>query len=174
MRIVDHATFRKMTLTAWFQANLEDVAARAYTYSEFPIHYTWDDTNHMWNPHKNVTSAIGRLYMVQPSEGERYYLRILLTRVRGATSFDDLKTVEGCNCNSFKEACIRLSLLQDDDEWNACLLEASAVQSGKQLRNLFASILLFCQPVNPEVLWNEHKVSLCEDICYHNHVSVQS
>ena len=128
----------------------------------------------MWNPHKNVTSAIGRLYIVQPSEGERYYLRILLTRVRGATSFDDLKTVEGCNCNSFKEACIRLSLLQDDDEWNACLLEASAVQSGKQLRNLFASIFLFCQPVNPEVLWNEHKVSLCEDICYHNHVSVQS
>ena len=120
----------------------------------------------MWNPRKNATSAIGRLYMVQPSEGERYYLRILLTRVRGATSFDDLKTVEGCNCSSFKEACIRLSLLQDDDEWNACLLEASAVQSGKQLRNLFASILLFCQPVNPEVLWNEHKVSLCEDICY--------
>ena len=69
--------------------------------------------------------------MVQSSEGERYYLRTLLTHVRGATSFDNLKTVNGYICSSFKEACIHLSLLQDDEEWNACLLEASAVQSGK-------------------------------------------
>ncbi len=90
--------------------------------------------------------------MVQPSEGERYYLCTLLTHVRGVTSFNDLKTVNGYACSSFKEACFRLSLLQDDDEWNACLLEASAVQSGKRLRSLFASIFLFCQPVNPEIL----------------------
>jgi hypothetical protein len=42
------------------------------------------------------------------------------------------------------------------------------------LRHLFASILLFCQPVNPEILWNDHKVALCEDICYQNHVLIQS
>ncbi|CAG8561858.1 4656_t:CDS:2 [Racocetra fulgida] len=69
-------------------------------------------------------AAIGRLYMVQPLEGERYYLRILLTCVKGATGFDHLKTVNGYLCASFKEACIRLGLLQDDTEWDACLLEA--------------------------------------------------
>jgi hypothetical protein len=95
---------------------------------------------------------IGRIYIVQPSESERYYLRTLLTHIRGAISFENLKTIDGYTCRSFKEAYIRLSLFQNDDEWNACLLEASAIQSGKQLRHLFASILLFCQPVNPEIL----------------------
>ena len=106
--------------------------------------------------------------MVQPSEGERYYLRMLLTHVRGASSFDDLKTVEGHVCGSFKEACIRLGLLQDDTEWDACLSEASCMRMGQQLRLLFATILIFCQPAAPEVLWNNHKTALCEDILYQN------
>jgi hypothetical protein len=49
--------------------------------------------------------------MVQPIEGERYYLRILLTHVSGATSFDNLKTVNKQACGTFKEACIQLGLL---------------------------------------------------------------
>ncbi|GES88499.1 uncharacterized protein LOC112012066 [Rhizophagus clarus] len=172
--VIDRANSRKTTLTAWFQENMDNDAARMYTYGEFPNYYTWDMKQHMWRPRKTATIMIGRIYMVQPSEGERYYLCILLTHVRGATSFENLKTIDGYTCGSFKEACIRLSLLQDDDEWNACLLEASAIQSGKQLRHLFVSILLFCQPVNPEILWNDHKVALCEDICYQNHVLIQS
>jgi hypothetical protein len=106
--------------------------------------------------------------MVQPSEGERYYLRILLTHVRGASSFDDLKTVRDHICGSFKEACICLDLLQDDTEWNACLSEASCMRMGQQLRLLFATILLFCHLAAPEVLWNNHKSALCEDILYQN------
>ena len=112
--------------------------------------------------------------MVQPSEGERYYLHILLTYVKCPTSFDDLKTVNGYTCRTFKEACICLSLLQDDNEQDECLLEASAVQTGKQLRYLFASILLFCQSVNPEILWNKHRRALCEDIYYRNRAIMES
>lgn len=48
--VVDRANSCKTTLTAWFQANLDNVTARSYIYSEFPVHCTWDETNHMWNP----------------------------------------------------------------------------------------------------------------------------
>ncbi|GES85174.1 transcriptional factor B3 [Rhizophagus clarus] len=171
--IIERAISHKTILTAFFQENMKNPAARAYTYIEFPIHYTWDLSLHKWKPRKTTTTMIGRLYMVQPSEGERYYLRTLLIHVKGPTSFNDLKTVNGYTCKTFKEACICLSLLQDDNEWDECLLEVSAIQSGKQLCHLFASILLFCQPVNPEILWNKHKLALCEDICYQHRVILQ-
>jgi hypothetical protein len=35
--------------------------------------------------------TVGRMYFVQPSKGERYYLRVLLTHVVGATCFEDLR-----------------------------------------------------------------------------------
>ena len=90
-------------------------------------------SQHKWNLRKTVTKAIERLYMVQPFEGERYYLQTLLTHVKGATSFDDLKSINGHSCRSFKEVCIYLDLLQDDAEWDACLREANQLQTGQQL-----------------------------------------
>ena len=35
--------------------------------------------------------------------GERFYLRILLHHVKGPTSFEDVRTVEGRVCPSFKQ-----------------------------------------------------------------------
>ena len=49
--------------------------------------------------------------------GERYYLRLLFTVVRGATSFENLRTVDGIVFPTFKEACISLGLLENDGEW---------------------------------------------------------
>ena len=96
--------------------------------------------------------------MVQPSEGERYYLRTLLIHVKGATSFDDLKTINGYMCSTFKEACILLGLLKDDTEWNVCLHEASQIKTGQQLRHLFAMILLYCQPTTPEAFTGKRPI----------------
>ncbi|CAI2201237.1 861_t:CDS:2, partial [Funneliformis geosporum] len=96
---------------------------------------------HKWNHRKNATGVIGRLYMIQPIEGKRYYLRILLIHVTGATSFDNLKTVNKQICRTFKKACTYLGLLQNNNKWNKCLYEA------KQL-------------------WNTYKFALCKDILY--------
>jgi hypothetical protein len=42
---------------------------------------------------KKQRTQIDRMLYVRPVEGERYYLHVLLNHVRGATSFDDLKTI---------------------------------------------------------------------------------
>jgi hypothetical protein len=46
-----------------------------------------------WLRRKQRTQ-IGRMVYVCPAKGERYYLCVLLNHVRGATSFDDLKTTD--------------------------------------------------------------------------------
>ncbi|GET63088.1 uncharacterized protein LOC101240230 [Rhizophagus irregularis DAOM 181602=DAOM 197198] len=160
-------TIHKTTLTAWFEENTNNSNAQNLKYIDFPTHYTWNKDECKWSCRINNTGTIGRLYMVQPTEGERYYLRILLTHVSGATSFNSLKTVNGQICRTFKETCIQLGLLQDDCEWNICLHEASTMKTEKQLRHLFSMILLICQPTAPELLWNTHKLALCEDLLYH-------
>ncbi|CAB4491168.1 unnamed protein product [Rhizophagus irregularis] len=121
--IINRETIHKTTLTAWFEENTNNSNAQNLKYIDFPTHYTWNKDERKWSCRINNTGTIGRLYMVQPTEGERYYLRILLTHVSGATSFNSLKTVNGQICRTFKETCIQLGLLQDDCEWNIHYLE---------------------------------------------------
>jgi hypothetical protein len=84
--------------------------------------------------------TMGRMYFVQPSEGERYYLRVLLTHVAGATCFEDLRITHRPHTPTtvvhpiFKAACLARGLLQDDAEWDQCLLEATGVQLPRSLR----------------------------------------
>ena len=103
---------------------------------------------------------------VSPSGGERFFLRMLLTAVRGAISFDDLRTVNGVLHPDFKSACVALGLLESDEEWHRTLEEAAAFQTGSQLRWLFVCILLNCHPADPLKLWNDHHPHLSDD-CRH-------
>jgi hypothetical protein len=54
----------------------------------------WHKSNKMWKEHKSKFS-VGRLYYSHPSSGERYYLRMLLDTVKGCTSFEDIRTING-------------------------------------------------------------------------------
>jgi hypothetical protein len=90
-------------------------------------------------------------------------IHLLLTRVRGPTSFEDLRTVDGVVHPTFKDAAKARGLLADDDEWDACLLEASSFRMPKQIRQLFATLLVFETPTDAPGLWQRHKDALCED-----------
>ena len=59
------------------------------------------------------------MYFIKPTSGEIYYLCLLLTVVKGATSFDDLRRVPGYQnlFPTFHAACLAQGLLQDDGEW---------------------------------------------------------
>ncbi len=68
---------------------------------------------------------------------------MLLNIVCDATSFENLRIINGIIYSSFKEAYIALGLLQNNEEWDQCLKEAEQVQTEIQLYKLFAILLLF-------------------------------
>ncbi|KAG2661478.1 hypothetical protein PVAP13_1KG506713 [Panicum virgatum] len=109
------------------------------TYCEFPLKWRWDETNKKWIKRQHGFK-IGRLYYVNPAEGERFYLRILLMTVKGATSYADLRTYNGIVYETFKEACAARGLLNDDNEWYNTFEEATKWATPSHLRNLFATI----------------------------------
>lgn len=159
---------RNTMLTAWFLLNREDPQARQYLYTEVPLHYVFEDNirdaRYIWKQRQRITKdVIGRMMTVKPNEGERFYLRIILLHVRGARSFEDLKTVEGVAYPTFREAAARLNLLADDAEYRMCLEEASRLQSPRQMRQIFAYLIAFCDLESPLELWNEFKAAMTED-----------
>ena len=78
---------------------------------------------------------------------------MLLNIVKGPTCFENIRTVNGVVHPTFKAACYALGLLDDDKEWHDCLQEASLWGSNQQLRELFATMLLYCEVVDPLQLW---------------------
>jgi hypothetical protein len=107
--------------------------------------------------------AISRMYYAHLTSGERYYLRMLLNCVKGATSYEHLRTTDGTEHDTFKDACIVMGLFVDDNEWHQALEEAGLLALGRQLRNMFASMLMFCEVTNPRQLWDAHLESLSND-----------
>ena len=103
------------------------------------------------------------MYFAGPAAGKRYYLRMLLHVVKGPTSWQHLRTVNGVTYGSFKGACKALGLLEDDDEFDKCLQEAATLQTGRELRHLFVIILQECSPTDPLALWNAHAHNLSDD-----------
>ncbi|XP_074356531.1 uncharacterized protein LOC141696265 [Apium graveolens] len=81
-------------LEAYFVLNGKDSNARKYPYVEIPKYYVWNKSDRFWNLRKRG-KQIGRLSYCHHSSGELWYLRLLLTKVRGATSYEDLRTVDG-------------------------------------------------------------------------------
>ena len=56
------------------------------------------------------------MYFVGPSGGEWFFLRTLLTIVKGARSYEDLRSVDGNVYETFKAACVACGLYDNDEE----------------------------------------------------------
>ncbi|KAL6901889.1 hypothetical protein ACP4OV_004765 [Aristida adscensionis] len=132
-------------LTEYFRMNSIDSYARNFLYKEFPEFFRWDNSRKIWYRRRNWRKQIGRLVAAHPAEGERYYLRILLNHVRGATSFENLRTVNGVVYSTFREVAEKRGLIEADDYISYCLTEAATFQMPCALRRLFATILAFCE-----------------------------
>ncbi|XP_041999880.1 uncharacterized protein LOC121749372 [Salvia splendens] len=121
----------------WMDANKIYSEGRGLTYGEFPTKFVWK-TDH-WQPRKQRFS-IGRLFYVAPDSGDIYYLRCLLNIVKGATSYEDIKRVNGVQYDTFRDACFALGLLDDDKEYVDGITEASFWSSVHSIRLLFRKL----------------------------------
>ena len=151
---------RSTELTAFFsynEANSENPECWA-KYVDMPKRHVYDQKKKEWRNRKQGNdTVIGRVHSVNPVAGEVFYLRILLhnNHCLGKTSFKDmLKLPNGRECESYKEVCVQLGLLNDDQEWERILESAAATQMCPQIRELFVIILIFCMPSNPLALFN--------------------
>jgi hypothetical protein len=142
-------------LIEWFKTNQESEVARILTFDQFPQQWVWNQKLKQWTMRKRGF-AIGRMYYAHPTLGELYYLRMLLNCIKGATSYEHLRTVDDRVHNTFKDACIAMGLLAYDNEWHQALEEVGVWASGRQLRDMFTSMLMFCEVMNPRQLWDAH------------------
>ena len=79
-------------------------------YLNFPAQWVWNHSSKSWTVRQKGYS-IGRLPFAHPNCGERYYLRLLLTKICGATSFEDISTIYGVLHPTFELACMALACL---------------------------------------------------------------
>ena len=66
----------------------------------------------------------------------------------------------------FKSACYALGLLDGDKEWNDAIKAAKQWATAAQLRQLFITLLLFCEVSNPLQLWTNNWQALSDDILH--------
>ena len=85
---------------------------------------------------------------------------------KGPTSLK-ISVVSTASHSTVYEACLARGLLEDDGEWRRFLLDASHMQTGEQLRQLFALLLLSCAPTRPAELWNDFRQHICDDLLAH-------
>ncbi|XP_074298792.1 uncharacterized protein LOC141629731 [Silene latifolia] len=151
--IADDDNRKRTTLAAFFERNQTDAYARTLLYQQFPEHYGWlgQKDEKIWLPRRKGF-AVGRLVYTNTTEGERYYLRLLLANIRGPQSFEDLCTVNNVTLSSFQESAYQRGLLEDDNSVENSLLEASNIQMPFALRRLFATLLIYCTPKSPRLL----------------------
>ncbi|CAN1254550.1 ATP-dependent DNA helicase PIF1 [Linum perenne] len=153
------------TLTEWFRLNQRCIDARKYTYAEIPNHFVWDEKECDWHTRKKGF-AVGRIVYIHPKREQVFYLRILLTKVRGALSYEFLRTVNGVLYPNFKEACRILGLLSTDDEWDAVMYEVSQWGQPTLVRNVFISLLMFCQVSDLSTLLEKWFEAMSDDFAY--------
>jgi hypothetical protein len=143
-RILSQEFLHRTMLTEWFVANQNYPDGRNLTYCDFPLKWRWNDQTRTYERRQKGDGKIGRIYFVHPSCGERYYLRMLLLTVKGATSYESLRTYNDITYSTFKEACNAHGLLSNDQEWYNAFDEAAHWATSSQLRQLFIT-MLFCE-----------------------------
>ena len=108
---------------------------------------------------------------MQPSDPQRFAPHLLLLHHRGVTSFEDLRTVDGLLCDTFRDAARAMGLLEDDSEHQRCLQEAVIMNMPSQMWQLFATLMVFQTPSDIRALFEEFKEAMYDDYIRHDQLN---
>lgn len=157
------------TLTEYFRLVREDAFVTGAVRAS---HVLYKDVSKYWRlvgkklvPRKSRIPSVARLDSAKITEGEQFYLRLLLNHCI-APSFEALRSFNDTIYSTFREAAFARGLLHDDAHISETLDEARVTASGAQLRELFSEILAFNPPAQPLLLWNKFLTFFCDDCDY--------
>ncbi|GKD34208.1 hypothetical protein Tco_1249717 [Tanacetum coccineum] len=144
---------KKTTLIEWLHYNEWNTDGRHLTYLDFPTEFVWNPSGKYWSRHgQSHRSSIGRLTYVHPASGDLFYQRMLLCHQKGCRSFPEIRKVNDIVHPTCRAACQALGLLEDDQEWENTIKEASCTATPAELRTL---LLMEEKSYNRELLARE-------------------
>ena len=167
-------------LTGYFDLLARDETCREMLYTDVCQYFTWSkgengkkqwqlrkrgDKNEPRDEHGRVRKlVVARLPGISFSakQKELFHLRTLLTN-RPATSYEDLRTYEGVEYSSFAQAAAAMGLSDDDHEQDEALRIAAESCTPRQLRDMFATILMTVTPQDSMALFRTHLKWMAED-----------
>ncbi|KAF1877767.1 hypothetical protein Lal_00038076 [Lupinus albus] len=152
--ILSRPTVSESMFTSWMEANEKYEEGRTLSYAQYVSKFVYLKRNRCWKPRKSGYT-IGRLIWVPPCTGELYYLRMMLTVVKGPRSYEDIRTISENQYPTFRDACFAMGLLKDDREYIDAIREAKDWGSGFYLRKLFVTMLLSTSVNKPDQVWAE-------------------
>lgn len=158
------------TLLDYFRLCKEDavglngVRAREVLYVDIVKYFRWHEGR--FRPRERNIPCVGRIYYTGVTEGDRYYLRLLLNHVKGAHSESHLRTIDGVSYPTCRAAAEKLGLLVSDKHHKKTLTEAATWATAPQLRQLFSLILVYSSPASPKSLFSLFSQDLSEDLMY--------
>lgn len=81
----------------------------------------------------------------------------------GAMCYEDLRTIDDKIVPTFQESAEKRGLIEADNTIDDCMMEAELFHMPSSLRQLLATIVVFCEPSNIRTLWNNHLEAMSED-----------
>ncbi|POS82014.1 hypothetical protein EPUL_005181, partial [Erysiphe pulchra] len=129
----------------WMRYNATHTDGRDLFYSDFPMHYT-HVKNSGWHL-RNKGHTIGRM-------------------PRGATSYEDLYTVDGVTYTTPSAACRAWGLTYDDSEWITLYNEVKDTTPAASLRYQFVVNLADSEILDPQRIWDLFQENFTDDCLY--------
>ncbi|XP_076062378.1 uncharacterized protein LOC143037720 [Oratosquilla oratoria] len=155
---VTQKTEKDTQLTAFFKLCQKDAFAATLYYHQLPFHYTYNLQGSVWEERSGRSYSLGRIRAVTTKTVELFYMRLLLTHKKGPKSYEDLRTIDGVMYETNREAVKALGLLTDEATWKETIMDIiNHTNDRKQLRETYASMLVFSDLEDQSGIWEEVK-----------------